>query len=183
MPDRTITTSTGTTVTLAERLGDTVILLDHPNAPAHMRNTEAGRIIDGSFQPAIFAAWSMQPEALRAIADLIDQPERVDATVLAAAATVDVPEPSFNERNTLATGRSACRSCSAPVAWFVTPTGKRQPVDPVPTESGNVVVDGDTATVLSADALAELDVWTPRYTSHFATCPDAADWRSKAGAR
>lgn len=78
MPDRTITTSTGTTVTLAERRGDTVILLDHPNAPADMRNTEAGRIVDGSFQPAIFAAWSMQPEALRTIADLIDQPAAGD---------------------------------------------------------------------------------------------------------
>ncbi|MGW5514641.1 hypothetical protein [Nocardia africana] len=72
MPDRTITTDTGTTVCLALKDGDTLVVLDHPNAPADMRHTEAGRIIDGGFQPYPFATWSAAPSTLRAIADLIE---------------------------------------------------------------------------------------------------------------
>lgn len=73
MPDRTITTSTGTTVSLGRRGTDAVILLDHPDAPTDMRNTEAGRVEAGGFQPAPFAAWAASPETLRAIADLIEE--------------------------------------------------------------------------------------------------------------
>ncbi len=90
--------------------------------------------------------------------------------------------PSFEDRHTLAP-RVRCRSCRGWVAWRVSATGARMPIDPVPTEAGNVVIDGTTAAVLSADALAALDVWTPRYTSHFATCPDADTWRSKGADR
>ncbi|MFE2994149.1 hypothetical protein ACFXG4_03945 [Nocardia sp. NPDC059246] len=72
MPDRTITTASGSTVTLTDRDGDLIVLLDHPDAPADMRPTEAGRVIDGGFQPAPFAAWGLRPSGLRAIADLIE---------------------------------------------------------------------------------------------------------------
>lgn len=72
MTDRTITTSTGTTVSLSNNGEDTVVLLDHPSAPADMRPTEAGRVIDCGFQFTDFADWSLSPEGLRAIADLID---------------------------------------------------------------------------------------------------------------
>ncbi|MFE3052311.1 hypothetical protein [Nocardia sp. NPDC059239] len=73
MPDRTITTDTGSIVTLTERDGDIVVLLDHPNAPADMRGVEAGRVIDGGFQPALFAPWGLTPPTLRALADLIEE--------------------------------------------------------------------------------------------------------------
>lgn len=73
MPERSITTSTGSIVFLADRDGDTIVLLDHPDAPADMRPTEAGRVIDGGFQPAPFANWALTPEGLRAIADLIEE--------------------------------------------------------------------------------------------------------------
>lgn len=68
----TITLSTGGTVRLAQRSGDTVIILDDPAAPEDLRNTEAGRIIMGGFQPAPFAAIAVRPETLRAIADLVE---------------------------------------------------------------------------------------------------------------
>lgn len=71
--DRTTTTSTGTTVTLAQRGDDTVGVLDHPGVPAEMRNNEVGRVIDGGFQPAMFAPWALMPPTLRAIADLIEE--------------------------------------------------------------------------------------------------------------
>jgi hypothetical protein len=66
---------------------------------------------------------------------------------------------------------SACRSCGAPVEWAETATGKRMPFNPpivtvpvlVPVIiDGRVVEDVDGATV-----------------SHFATCPDAKDWRRR----
>ena len=67
------TTDTGTTVTLTERDGETLVMLG--NAATGQPNVEAGRIIHGSFQPVPFAAWGITPPALRAIADLIDGPE------------------------------------------------------------------------------------------------------------
>lgn len=68
-----ITTSTGTTVTTEERHGDTVVILDNPEAPADMRNAEVGRITDGGFQPAMFGPWvALTAETLRAIAQAID---------------------------------------------------------------------------------------------------------------
>lgn len=72
MPDQTATTSTGTTVTLTQRDGDTVVLLAHSGAVAELRHTEAGRVIDGAFQPAPFAPWGLTPPTLRALADLIE---------------------------------------------------------------------------------------------------------------
>ncbi|MFD6356771.1 hypothetical protein [Nocardia tengchongensis] len=71
--DRTITTITGTTVTLADRDGGTVVLLDDPASPPDMRATDAGQIIGGGFQPAPFAAWALRPGTLRAIAELIER--------------------------------------------------------------------------------------------------------------
>ena len=68
----TITTSNGTTVATEVRHGDTVVILDNPEAPDGMRNCEVGRVIDGGFQPAAFCAWALSSETLRAIAQAID---------------------------------------------------------------------------------------------------------------
>lgn len=69
-----------------------------------------------------------------------------------------------------------CRSCGAPVIWARTPAGKRIPLDLTPTDDGNVLLDDHgTATVMGG-----LAVWPPgayRWTSHFASCPQAADHR------
>ena len=69
-----ITTSTGTIIRLGEQIemGGTLVVLDHPAAPDDMRNREAGRVIDGGFQPAPFAAFTLSPETLRAIAELVE---------------------------------------------------------------------------------------------------------------
>lgn len=68
----TITTSNGTTITLEVRHGDTVVVLDNPDAPDDMRNTEVGRVTDGGFQPVMFCPWGLTAETLRAIAQAID---------------------------------------------------------------------------------------------------------------
>jgi hypothetical protein len=55
---------------------DTLVIVDHPDAPPDMRHKEAGRIVDGGFQPAPLAAFALRPETLRAIATLIEGEQR-----------------------------------------------------------------------------------------------------------
>lgn len=75
----------------------------------------------------------------------------------------------------------ACRSCGAPIVWVVVrPGGRRMPVDAEPGPDGTVVIDSDgtMARVLSGAALVGARVdGTPLYLSHFATCPQAGEWR------
>lgn len=73
---------------------------------------------------------------------------------------------------------SACRSCGASVRWAVTSANKKMPVDVAPVVDGNLVIEreGPTPEVryLAADEETEKD----RYVSHFATCPQAKEWRA-----
>lgn len=74
---------------------------------------------------------------------------------------------------------NVCRSCNAPVLWAtVAKSGKRAILDALPVANGNYVfIPGSPGMVrvLSAGEETEGD----RYLSHFATCPDRADWRSR----
>lgn len=78
---------------------------------------------------------------------------------------------------------SACRSCGADVLWCVTPAGQRMPVDPVPVDGGNVILGqgqggSPLATVVGKKVQPGLfGDDSPRYTSHFATCPNADSHR------
>ena len=69
-----------------------------------------------------------------------------------------------------------CSTCGARMVWVVTDKGKRMPLDPEPTADGNVVRTGEqTVRYLTAG-----EAWTGlRFTSHFATCPDAAKHRRR----
>lgn len=70
---------------------------------------------------------------------------------------------------------SVCRSCGAEVVWAVSAkSGKRMPVDPVHSATGNLAFN-DRGKVEYVDPAG--DDPRPRYLSHYATCPDAADWR------
>jgi len=70
---------------------------------------------------------------------------------------------------------SSCSSCGADIVWAITERGKKMPVDTQLTLGGNLLLlerdDGLHALVVEPypDRLA--------YTSHFATCPQAAEWR------
>lgn len=85
---------------------------------------------------------------------------------------------------------ATCRSCGASIVWTLTDSGKRMPVDAEPTDGGNVFLwrkDGEVrAMVLGAldTVRTELDNGK-RYTSHFVTCPDAAEHRrdTRSGGR
>jgi hypothetical protein len=87
---------------------------------------------------------------------------------------------------------TACRSCGADVVFVVTTGAHLMPIDAVPVAEGNVVLTGrhvfsvggargpearvELAGQLSLDALVETEA-PPRYLPHFATCPEADDWR------
>ncbi len=73
---------------------------------------------------------------------------------------------------------SHCRSCGATIRWVtMQPSGKLMAVDDAPSPEGNIVVSGGKASVLSKDEAKTFK--GHRFLSHFATCPDAASWRSK----
>ncbi len=68
-----------------------------------------------------------------------------------------------------------CRSCSAPIFWALTENGKRMPLDLEPVAGGVFYVamgrDGELR-CHTGEAPGFV-----RYTSHFATCPSAAEHR------
>jgi hypothetical protein len=74
---------------------------------------------------------------------------------------------------------ATCRSCNAPVIWARSASsGRLMPVDREPVDGGNVLVtrgpSGFTATVVGKQPQPNLfGDDGPRYTSHFATCPNA----------
>jgi hypothetical protein len=67
-----------------------------------------------------------------------------------------------------------CKSCSAPIEWVKSArTGKAMPLDAGDAPDGNLVVlDGVAHPALQGDT-------RPRRKSHFATCPQAAEWRKR----
>lgn len=70
-----------------------------------------------------------------------------------------------------------CKACEAEVIWAETTTGKRMPIDAAPTPKGNMVYVNGVARAASAD---DRRLQRPLYTSHFATCPDAASFRKRS---
>lgn len=81
---------------------------------------------------------------------------------------------------------SKCRGCGAELVWGRTSNGKAIPLDAKPTIDGNVLLTGETrwgrlARILPKDELAiarelfESD--RNLYLPHFASCPNASDFR------
>ena len=72
-----------------------------------------------------------------------------------------------------------CKSCNAVVIWCVTTTGKSMPVDQRQSPHGNLVLEYQPAT---GDTLARyVPPGEGTHTSHFATCPQAAEHRRRQG--
>lgn len=76
-----------------------------------------------------------------------------------------------------------CRSCKAPIVWAKTRTGKDMPIDAEPRPDGNIrlTVRGGQpyADVLSAARIATSTSWGALRTSHFVTCAQAGQWRTR----
>ncbi len=71
-----------------------------------------------------------------------------------------------------------CRSCGAAIEWVLTDSGKSMPVDTQPRADGTLVLSTEND-VLRARSPGLFDAGKPRYVSHFATCPQAAQHRRK----
>lgn len=75
-----------------------------------------------------------------------------------------------------------CRSCNRPIVWANTSNGKTMPLDPEPSDRGNLVVSL-TDNILHAGVVRgpQRDglraARKPLYLSHFTTCPHADNWR------
>lgn len=69
-------------------------------------------------------------------------------------------------------GRGVCRTCGAPIWWMQLVSGKRHPFNEAsdhgtPPPQAEEIVSGRRVLVIDASA------------SHFATCRDSKDWKSK----
>ena len=72
---------------------------------------------------------------------------------------------------------SACRSCGAEMIWTQTQNGKAMPVDAEPDPAGTFVLKYEGSQPVAVYDGMHLDKDPERYTSHFATCPDADEFR------
>lgn len=86
-----------------------------------------------------------------------------------------LPVPPFTR------DRAECRSCQAPIFWVRTAaTDSLMPLDWLATVNGNVAIDDNgKANIIRRDLYTDQSVIGDRYTSHFATCPNAAKHRRK----
>lgn len=82
-----------------------------------------------------------------------------------------------------------CRGCRRTVFFATTQGDKKIPIDEKPANDGNLLVATSgtqlpTATVMrSGQAAGMREQGVPTYKAHFATCPNADDFRKKARAR
>ncbi len=74
---------------------------------------------------------------------------------------------------------SCCRSCGVSIQWCVTEKGERIPMDELPHEDGNMVIVIENHESVARQHLPLLDADLPRYRSHFATCPQADEHRTR----
>lgn len=69
---------------------------------------------------------------------------------------------------------TSCRTCHADIIWAETTSGKAMPLDAQPSASGTFVfIAGKTRMATAEDR----ELHRPTHTSHFATCPFAAQHR------
>jgi len=77
-----------------------------------------------------------------------------------------------------------CQSCGAPILWGETKAGKKMPVDAEPSSAGTVLYrpmqGGALLEFLTPlEAVAAVAEGQRLRTSHFATCPHAAQHRRR----
>ncbi len=74
-----------------------------------------------------------------------------------------------------------CSSCKAEIFWAVTANVKRIPIDAKPDPKGRIRIEdvgpGNYRAHVEKEVGATLFAEGDRFTSHFATCPDAAKFR------
>lgn len=81
--------------------------------------------------------------------------------------------------------RATCKSCRAPIRWLPTRKGNKMPVDARPSTdpSANVVICDDGVVEVLGPMDPRWATSTPRYVSHFRSCPHADQHRRPAKGR
>lgn len=76
---------------------------------------------------------------------------------------------------------AACKSCGAHIIWAKTIKGHSIPLDSLPSSLGNVVLSEEGVALVYAGpaGIAPRYQDEPRYLSHFATCPNADEHRTR----
>ena len=74
------------------------------------------------------------------------------------------------------TSIATCKSCGARIMWCITITGKRMPVDARESPRGNLTLEPQPDGELLARYVPPGE---GTHSSHFATCPNAAEHRNK----
>lgn len=77
---------------------------------------------------------------------------------------------------------STCRGCDQAIRWARTSKGRRIPLDPEPSASGNLLVTTNDELAIEYVRVVPVGSHPTLYTSHFATCAKAANFRGKARA-
>ena len=76
-----------------------------------------------------------------------------------------------------------CRSCGAKLLWVeMASTGKRMPLDLAPSPRGNIAVSDMRPGKTPVGHVLKSTSSTDLYLSHFVTCPQRGEWRSKPNA-
>lgn len=81
--------------------------------------------------------------------------------------------------------KPTCRSCRAPLLWALTEKGRRIPLDRNSVPDGNIELEETdegppmSRVVPREDRILPGFFHTPRYKSHFATCPNAKRHRRR----
>ncbi|MBZ0118671.1 MAG: hypothetical protein K8H88_16840 [Sandaracinaceae bacterium] len=79
-------------------------------------------------------------------------------------------------------GARRCRSCKALVLWTVTESGELMPVDFAPSADGTIAIKPGThaGKRVWRSRVVRLDErGVMRRKSHFASCPNAPEWRKR----
>lgn len=71
----------------------------------------------------------------------------------------------------------ACRSCNARIIWARTTGDKSMPVDAEPVDDGNIALTMHGHRIVATVTDAPTLFGPALRKSHFATCPEADEWR------
>jgi hypothetical protein len=110
-------------------------------------------------------------QTLRRLIEKIPEPQ---LSTLATALVVETRPPAAPS---LPFPQTACKSCGAAVAYV--PHVRTQTVSPLnvtPDPAGNIIIENSHYRIVSWTKAAD----EVRYTSHFATCPQAPAWHRPA---
>jgi hypothetical protein len=107
--------------------------------------------------------------------DLLKHPDALPDNFDRICAEGDTRWTSIPRRDDMA-DKGTCASCKAPILWVLTVNGRKMPLDAEPSERGNVHLLSDgRAEVLTKEHLETAKMHKQTlYTSHFATCVNAA---------